>query len=67
MHTHMHTHMHIHMHMHTHHTRLSVNGNYYFQDQDVMKKWWAYMEPLMECNADHSPKVTELKCVFHME
>lgn len=34
--------------------------------QDLMKKWWAYMEPLMECNPDKSPIIEELEEAFYM-
>ena len=33
----------------------------------IMRKWWDYMAPLMEVNADNSPVVRELKEVFHLE
>ena len=34
---------------------------------EVMKKWWSYNEPLMECNTDASPVVTILNEVFHQD
>ena len=34
---------------------------------EIMQKWWAYMEDIMETNPDHSPVVKPLKMVFHME
>jgi L-rhamnose mutarotase len=33
----------------------------------IVKKWWAYMAPLMEVNADHSPQCGGLKEVFHLD
>lgn len=33
----------------------------------VNKKWWDYMEPLMETNPNNSPISTELKEVFHLK
>ena len=33
----------------------------------IVKKWWAYMAPLMEVNADNSPKSGTLKEVFHLD
>ncbi|WP_128546218.1 L-rhamnose mutarotase [Larkinella soli] len=33
----------------------------------VMQKWWAYMADLMDTHPDHSPLVTALEPVFHME
>ena len=35
-------------------------------EEELMLKWWRYMEPLMECNEDSSPKMTTLEEVFHM-
>lgn len=34
---------------------------------DIVKKWWAYMSPLMETNPDHSPMVKPLREVFYLE
>ena len=36
-------------------------------ETDVNKKWWAYMEPVMETNPDKSPVTKELKEVFHLD
>ncbi len=36
-------------------------------ETDIMKKWWAYMKDLMDCNPDNSPVVTPLEEVFHMD
>ena len=33
----------------------------------IVKKWWAYMSPLMEVNADNSPKCGNLREVFHLD
>ena len=33
----------------------------------IVKKWWAYMAPLMEVNADNSPKCGNLREVFHLD
>ncbi|ULT58337.1 L-rhamnose mutarotase [Neobacillus drentensis] len=33
----------------------------------ICKKWWAYMEPLMETNADNSPVSINLEEVFYLE
>lgn len=33
----------------------------------VMKKWWAYMNDIMDTNPDNSPVVVSLKEVFYME
>jgi len=32
----------------------------------IVKKWWAYMAPLMETNPDHSPVVHPLKELFYL-
>ncbi|MEN8904436.1 MAG: L-rhamnose mutarotase [Clostridiales bacterium] len=34
---------------------------------DICKKWWDYMEPLMETNPDNSPKSTNLEEVFYLK
>lgn len=34
---------------------------------EINQKWWEFMEPVMETNADNSPVTTDLKEVFHME
>lgn len=33
----------------------------------AVRKWWAYMAPLMEVNPDNSPVVGELREVFHLD
>lgn len=33
----------------------------------VVRKWWDFMAPLMEVNADHSPVVKPLREVFHLD
>lgn len=33
----------------------------------IVKKWWAYMVPLMEVNSDNSPQCGSLKEVFHLD
>ena len=33
----------------------------------VVKKWWAYMAPLMAVNPDNSPVCTGLAEVFHLD
>lgn len=33
----------------------------------IVKKWWAYMAPLMEVNPDNSPVTRTLPEVFHLE
>ncbi|MEE2659390.1 MAG: L-rhamnose mutarotase [Candidatus Latescibacterota bacterium] len=35
--------------------------------EEVVQKWWRYMEPLMECNPDSSPVMTTLQEAFHMD
>jgi len=32
----------------------------------VMKKWWSYMQDIMESNPDHSPVSVTLKEVFYL-
>ncbi len=33
----------------------------------LVQKWWAYMAPLMEVNADNSPRCGNLREVFHLD
>jgi L-rhamnose mutarotase len=33
----------------------------------IVRKWWDYMAPLMEVNPDNSPVVKPLKEVFHLD
>ena len=33
---------------------------------DICRKWWAYMEPLMEYHADGTPWTRDLREVFHL-
>jgi L-rhamnose mutarotase len=33
----------------------------------IVRKWWAYMAPLMEVNPDNSPQCGDLKPVFHLD
>ncbi len=35
--------------------------------QAIMKKWWAYMQDIMETHPDHSPISKPLPEVFHMD
>ncbi|WP_026566554.1 L-rhamnose mutarotase [Bacillus sp. UNC41MFS5] len=34
---------------------------------EICKKWWAYMEPIMETNPDNSPVSINLEEVFYLE
>lgn len=34
--------------------------------QEIMKKWWAYMKDIMETNDDNSPVSDPLKEVFYL-
>ena len=33
----------------------------------IVKRWWAYMAPLMEVNADNSPQCGTLREVFYLD
>lgn len=35
-------------------------------ETEICKKWWAYMEPLMETNEDNSPVSKSLTSVFYL-
>ena len=34
---------------------------------EVVQRWWAYMQDIMECNPDHSPVAKPLDEVFHID
>jgi len=36
-------------------------------EHPAVKKWWAYMAPLMEVNPDNSPVCGGLREVFHLD
>jgi L-rhamnose mutarotase len=36
-------------------------------ENPVVKKWWAYMEDIMETNPDHSPTCVALPEMFHAD
>jgi len=33
----------------------------------VMQRWWAYMADIMRSNADGSPVIEPLPCMFHLD
>ncbi|MES9804551.1 L-rhamnose mutarotase, partial [Priestia megaterium] len=33
---------------------------------DICKKWWDYMEPLMETHSDNSPRSVNLDELFYL-
>ena len=37
------------------------------KEEELTWKWWRYMEPLMECNEDSSPRIEVIRQVFHMD
>ncbi|MDD3822605.1 MAG: L-rhamnose mutarotase [Sphaerochaetaceae bacterium] len=42
-------------------------GSQSLGETEIVKRWWAYMAPLMETNDDLSPVSVELREVFHMD
>lgn len=36
-------------------------------DTDICRKWWGFMEPVMETNPDHSPVSVDLHAMFHLD
>jgi L-rhamnose mutarotase len=34
---------------------------------DINRKWWDFMQDIMETNSDHSPVTTGLATVFHLD
>lgn len=43
------------------------SGSQDLGQNEVVKKWWAYMADIMKTNADNSPVTTELEEVFYMQ
>lgn len=43
------------------------SSNIKLRDNEIMKRWWAYMADLMETNDDKSPVTHSLQLVFHMD
>ncbi|WP_136482944.1 L-rhamnose mutarotase [Cognatitamlana onchidii] len=42
-------------------------GSQDLADNDIVKKWWAFMADIMETNPDNSPVSVSLEEVFYME
>jgi L-rhamnose mutarotase len=36
-------------------------------DTPINRKWWDFMESVMETNPDNSPVCTDLPCAFHLD
>ncbi len=36
-------------------------------DEEICKKWWAYMRDIMPSNPDNSPVARDLRQVFHID
>lgn len=36
-------------------------------DNEIMRRWWQYMAPIMKTNEDNSPVTRSLEQVFHMD
>lgn len=34
---------------------------------EIQQRWWESMEPLMECNNDHSPVIWPMEEMFHLD
>lgn len=47
--------------------RTATHGMHALAQHPVMQKWWAYMGDIMQSNADGSPVVEALPCMFHMD
>lgn len=43
------------------------SGSQGLGDTEIVRRWWAYMAPLMETNEDLSPVSKGLREVFHMD
>lgn len=49
---------------------VQVNGGSNSQEigeNEIVKKWWAYMSDMMDTNPDNSPVSIPLEMMFHME
>ncbi len=46
--------------------RAPGNTAHELPEHPLVKKWWAYMAPLMETNPDNSPVCDDLRRVFHL-
>lgn len=42
------------------------NGSQDLDNNDIVKKWWAFMADIMEVNPDNSPVSTPLEEVFYL-
>lgn len=38
-----------------------------FSDTEINRKWWDFMESIMETNDDNSPVSIDLHCAFHLD
>lgn len=36
-------------------------------EEEIMRRWWEYMAPIMKTNADKEPESRPLELVFHMD
>jgi len=36
-------------------------------DEKIMRRWWAYMAPIMKTRADNAPESRPLELAFHMD
>lgn len=36
-------------------------------EEEIMRRWWEYMAPIMKTNADNEPESRPLELVFHMD
>lgn len=36
-------------------------------EAEIMRRWWAYMAPIMKTRADNTPESRPLQLVFHMD
>ncbi|ARU00526.1 L-rhamnose mutarotase [Yoonia vestfoldensis] len=47
-------------------TRADGHGMDALPDHPIMQEWWAYMQDIMETNADNAPVAVPLTPLFHM-
>lgn len=40
---------------------------YRLPEEEIMRRWWAYMAPIMKTHTDNEPESRPLELVFHMD
>lgn len=48
-------------------TLSGTNNSQDLKNNEIVKRWWAYMADIMDTNGDNSPISKSLEMVFHMD